>query len=164
MNWNYWLPWREYPQDDTEDSTYEDEVIERCDHDFKQTTETLGPDFRNITIEDGYLVVPVNELVEEFCTKCGEPGLDGEADPYDLPGNAYSAAYSGEWTRVGHHLVFEPAFEMDPDLNVSDALTEPVGADADFEVGEDGETAKVSGEDDNRVIVNTSEETYGVTD
>jgi hypothetical protein len=28
MNWNYWLPWREYPQKDSEDSTRDSEVIE----------------------------------------------------------------------------------------------------------------------------------------
>lgn len=146
MNWNYWLPWRDYPQDDTEDSTYEDEVIERCDHDFEQTTETLGPDLANATIENGYFVVPVNELVEEFCEKCGEPGYQGEANPYD-----------GKWTRVGHHLVFEPAFQMDPDLTVSDALTEPVEADADIVVDKNGKAETVAGEDENRVIVSENQ-------
>ena len=172
MNWNYWLPWRDYPQDDNEDLSYEEEVMERCDHDFEQTTARLGPDLANATIENGYLVVPVNEGVEEFCEKCGEPGYQGEPDRYK--GRAYDVAYTGEWpyeavytgewTRVSHHLVFEPAFEMDPDLSVGDALTEPVEADADFEVDEDGETTTVSREDEGRVIVNTSEKIYGVTE
>lgn len=164
MNWNYWLPWREYPQNGTEDSTYEEQVIERCDHGFKQTTERLGPDLTDATITHGHLVVPVIEQVEEFCEKCGEPGYKGEADHYGARDYVYAAPYEGKWTRASHHLVFEPAFEMDPDLTVGDALTEPVEADADFEVAKDGETKKVSGEDDGRVIVNTSEETYGVTD
>jgi len=142
MNWNYWLPWRECPQNGTEDSTYEEQVIERCDHDFKQTTKRLGPCLVNATIENGYLVVPVEERVEEFCEKCGKPG-----DRYK--GRDYETAYTGEWTRISYRLVFEPAFKMDPDLSIEDALTEPVGAD---------------GEDESRVIVNTSEETYGVTD
>jgi hypothetical protein len=28
MKWNYWLPWREYPQKDSKDSTRDSKVIE----------------------------------------------------------------------------------------------------------------------------------------
>jgi len=151
VNWNYWLPWRDYPDVQVEDSSYEDEVIERCDHDFEQTTELLEPDMAQATIEDGFLVVPQMELVEEFCVKCGEPGLDGEAHPYEGRDYAYLAPYDGKWTRVAHRLAFRPDFEIDPGLSVSDALTEP-------EEQDDG---------NGRVLVNQSDESdepFGVTD
>jgi len=145
MNWNYWLPWRDYPQDGNEDLSYEEEVIERCDHDFEQTTEQLGPDFVSSTIEDGYLVVPVKEVVKEFCEKCGEPGYKGETDDYIT-----DTHYTGKWSRVSHHLVFKPEFRKEPDLSVSAALTEP---------------EECGGE--NRVLVNQSDMTgalFTVTD
>jgi hypothetical protein len=164
MNWNYWLPWRDYPQDDTEDSSYEDEVIERCDHDFEQTAELLpNLAFGEATIEEGHIVVPQYEKVEEFCVKCGEPGLDGEANPY---ADDYVGYFSGTWTRVGRRLAFKPTFEIDPDLSVSDAMMEPVEQPADYVVDEDGTVEKVEDEEGaGRVIVNQSDEAaFGVTD
>lgn len=149
MNWN-WLPWCGDEQDGTKDSTYEDEVIQRCDHDFEQTTEQLGPDLVNSTIEDGHLVIPVNEVVEEFCEKCGEPGLDGEAHPYDSQDYTHLAPYDGKWSRVSHDLVFKPEFQKEPELSVSVALTGPE---------EDGGNG--------RVLVNrtdTAESPFDVTD
>jgi len=156
MNWN-WLPWRGAEESGTKDSTHEEEVIDRCDHDFEQTTELLPyPRFGEAKMEEGHLVVPHYERVEEFCTKCGEPGLDGEASPYG-PGYVTNITFGGEWIRVAQHLVFKPDFVMDPDLSVSDAFTE--------EVEEEGE---------NRVIVSREEEEeeaplvphtdFGVTD
>lgn len=148
MNWNYWLPWREYPED-SKDSTYETKVIERCDHDFEQTTEIIGPDLGKATIEDGYLVVPVKELVQEFCEKCGKPGYQGEANPYEEYDYAYSMDfYDGNWSRTSHKLAFEPAFEIEPGRSVAD-VPEKVGEDSP---------------DPGRVLVNESDQDYDVTD
>jgi hypothetical protein len=95
MNWNYWLPWREYPQDDGKDSNYEDEVIDRCDHEWGGWCESengkrhpvLAPQNRfypSPRIEDGYLVFTVVAEKMKYCKFCGEamgPRLvdDGEA-------------------------------------------------------------------------------------
>lgn len=138
MNWDTILPWR---SEDSEDSSYEDEVIDRCDHDFEQTTQPLPRcDLREAKFEDGLLVIPRYEEVEEFCTKCGEPGLDGEVHPYESKDFEYLTPYDGSWVRVAELAVFTPNFVMDPDLSVSDATTE--------EAEDDGE---------NRVIVSREE-------
>lgn len=158
MNLNYWLPWRS-DSDDSKDSTYEDEVIRRCDHDFEQTVELQPrPIIEEGYIEDGYLVFPQYELVEEFCTKCGEPGLHGEANPY---GDTYQSVmgFSGEWTRVARKLVIDPDFVMGPDCSVSDAVAEPV---------EDEETEMVryvnQNEQDETDALLVPDMEYGVTD
>jgi hypothetical protein len=165
MNWNYWLPWRDYPQNDSEDLIYEDEVIRRCDHDFNQTTTLQSSfNFREATIEEGFIVVPQYELVEEFCEKCGEPGIAGEpSKSYRSDGHIFC---NGKWRRVARRLAFKPTFEIDPNLTVSDAIAEPVEAPADYKVDGEGDVTKVDNDDGSgRVLVNQSEEaSYGVTD
>lgn len=154
MNWNYWLPWRSVEQNDDKDSTYESEVKERCDHDFEQTRDQLlDPNFSEATIDSGLLVVPQYEVVEEFCEKCGEPGYKGELHPYESSDYTYLAPYNGKWTRVAHRLAFEPAYEVDPDVSLSNALSEPVEADADIVVDEDGEAEVVEDDEDGRILV-----------
>lgn len=142
MNWNYWLPWRSYP-DDGNDSSYEERVKDRCDHDFKQSTELMGyPRFEEAQIEEGYLVIPQYELVDEFCTKCGAAGIDGNPDPYNENYLTVGGELSGEWSRIAHKLAFKPDMVLDPGLSVADALTEP-------EEPDDG---------DNRVIINRDQQ------
>ena len=142
MNWNYWLPWRDYPSLDDEDFCYESRVIEQCDHEFEETTERIGANLDQAWVEDGLLLVPVMEKVQQFCRDCGEPGLNGEPFPYDSYEYEFVAPYDGEWVRMSHKLVFEADFIADRDVTVSEALV--TEEDPDEEPG--------------RIIVNSSDD------
>jgi hypothetical protein len=149
MNWNYWLPWRDYPQDDSKDSTYESEVIKRCDHDWGDWQEDEDGEARPVlypqstfcpapTVENGHLVFAILTEKTKYCKLCGEQ--DG---PRLVPDGRGAIPLS---------------FRLDEDVSLSEALSEPVEADADFVVREDGETEKVSGEDEGRVLVNRKQQ------
>jgi hypothetical protein len=76
MNWNYWLPWRDYPQDGTKDSTYEREVIERCDHSWGDWTkiEDATSFVAEGYVEWDHLVFDIITDKARFCTECGHRG------------------------------------------------------------------------------------------
>lgn len=149
MNWNYWLPWRDYPQGGGNDSSYEEEVIDRCDHNFTETTELRsGLDWSEMEMVRDFMVVPQKELVEQFCKKCGEPGFKGKPYPYENHDYEFAARYNGQFVRTGRKIAFKPDFIISPDASLEDALDDP---EEDDEPG--------------RVLVNQSEEAeYGVTD
>lgn len=159
MNWNYWLPWREYPQEDTNDSTLEAEVIDPCDHEFEEEAELLDSlRFGAAKFESGYIVIPRFEVVNEFCKKCGEPALDGEVHPYESHEYEFLTPYDGQYQRIAHKVAIEPDFRVDPDVDLSEAISEPVQADADIVVDEDGEAEVVEEDDGNgRILVNKNE-------
>jgi hypothetical protein len=71
MNWNYWLPWRSYPAD-SEDSTYENRVIDRCDHQPEsRETKKSGRLLTEPELKNGFVVFKRVEQTEWFCTNCG---------------------------------------------------------------------------------------------
>jgi hypothetical protein len=162
MNWNYWLPWRDYPRDDTEDSSYEDEVIERCDHNDYEWTPTdrsrkvlATPDTDSpgisqyfcAVIDEGHAVFNVMREEEAYCVDCGK-------------------RVCAPTMRRVKKIALPINYEIDPGLSLSDGIAEPTEQPADFVVDEDGEAEKVENEEGaGRVIVNQSDDAaYGVTD
>jgi hypothetical protein len=105
MNWNYWLPWRDYPQDGGNDSSYEEEVIDRCRH-RKTETRTDETDLTNPTLESGHVLFDVFEIIEYYCEDCGVP--------------------LGTSTERKDERVAVPAeYYVDGDVDLEDALEEP---------------------------------------
>jgi len=143
MNWDYWLPWRSDEPTIVKDSTVEQRFIQACDHEFEENITPLpGVAFDEAVWENGYIVVPQYELVTENCVKCGTSALYGEAFKYETTNRE-------GYRRVTQRLALEPAFELDPDVSIADAVVE-----SDDEPDGSG-----------RIVVNKSEEAaYGFTD
>jgi hypothetical protein len=151
-----WFSSTDADNNESEDSTYEDEVIERCDHEFETTTELLDTAaLAEARLIEGHLVFPQYRLIEEYCENCGEPGYEGE--PVSYP--AYDYTGTGRVHRTGKRTevaqtVAVPLKELDPEVDPADALS----ADADYAVDEDGEATVIEGEGEGRIIVNESEQ------
>lgn len=131
--------------DDGKDSSYEDEVKERCDHEYgdwhdieeAEVHPVLQADgwYEPPRLERGHLVFEIIVEKERFCTLCGER--------------------DARLIRDGRAAI-PLAFRLGDDLTMADAVCEPVTESADYAVGEDGTTTVIEDGPDEpgRVIVN----------
>lgn len=139
MNWNYWLPWRDYPKnsnDETKLAEWNEETEskvdeqESCKHNrWSDWEEIKGGTERPIldansnwysspTIEDGHLLFPILTEVSRNCLKCGKG--------------------SGARLQELGRGAIELDYRLGEGVKLSDALIEPVNEDADYVGTEDG--------------------------
>lgn len=108
MNWDYWLPWR---NDQREDSTYEEQVIERCEHWPTGWVEASNAStyVTETYVEADHLVFNLATEKAQYCKRCGEQlstrrVADGKA-------------------------VVEIDYKVEDGVRVGEALSEPVEED-----------------------------------
>lgn len=144
MNWDRILPWRSDGQ--SNDSTYEAEVIARCGHEWDEWAHRddcvkrphfgAGYNARVAEIEDGWLTFMIEVEEKRYCQLCGD----------------------AQYRVIENTGAIPLALQIDEGIDLHEALVEPVEPDADYVVGEDGETEVVSGEGEGRVLVNEAEQ------
>lgn len=117
----------------------DDEQGRECDHDqVEWETRAASPEYvsdDDVPLDSGHLVFPVYQDYVRFCQNCYEQ-MDEE-------------------TKLERKVAVPIAITMDPDVAISEAVTDPVLAD--YEVDENGEVAPLGDDGEGRIIINRSE-------